>query len=461
MTGHGCARTTVPSSHSAELHENRRHPLLHISALSVPCPVSAENASQPGEPVLEPATLCSLGVYWIVKGDDNANAKISVAYRATGLTAATEWEMGPPLFRVEKGAEQHGKWGLAVAPDSWLFAGSVFLLTPNTEYELKLSLSDPDGGSVERTVARARTIAEPIASPGAPVRHVSAEAGPAGDGTEGRPFRGLEAAQKAAEPGDIMLLHPGRYEGPFYVSKSGEPGKPIVWRGMVTAGKMPVVDGMRLRDHLNGAAIDAFGVHDVWFEKLEAANAYNLVRANESSRIVVRQCFLHDGICGIVATRNDTGQVKDFFICDNTIDGFMPWPTTQKQWHDLPESRGIWITGSGHDVCYNRVRHMKDGMDVDESVACHAIDLHNNDISEMFDDGTEMDESERNTRCFENRYTNVFQGISFQPIFGGPVIRLPQCALQRSGRSPLNFTTARRERSWFTTRSSNTGRRRF
>jgi hypothetical protein len=32
-----------------------------------------------------------------------------------------------------------------------------------------------------------------------------------------------------------------------------------------------------------------------------------------------------------------------------------------------------------------------------------------------------MDYSQRNTRCFNNRFTNVYQGISTQPVFGGPV----------------------------------------
>ena len=39
----------------------------------------------------------------------------------------------------------------------------------------------------------------------------------------------------------------------------------------------------------------------------------------------------------------------------------------------------------------------------------------------MTDDGIEMDNSFRNTRCFMNRLTNVFQGISVQPVYGGPV----------------------------------------
>ena len=60
-------------------------------------------------------------------------------------------------------------------------------------------------------------------------------------------------------------------------------------------------------------------------------------------------------------------------------------------------------------------------MDTFPSQRCAAIDFHNNDISECTDDGSEMDYSERNTRNFLNRYTNVFQGVSVQPIFGGPV----------------------------------------
>jgi hypothetical protein len=78
------------------------------------------------------------------------------------------------------------------------------------------------------------------------------------------------------------------------------------------------------------------------------------------------------------------------------------------------------MSGRGHVVCYNRVHHFADGIDTYHSKVCAAIDVHNNDISECTDDGSEMDFSERNTRNFNNRYTNIFQGISEQPIMGGP-----------------------------------------
>ena len=54
------------------------------------------------------------------------------------------------------------------------------------------------------------------------------------------------------------------------------------------------------------------------------------------------------------------------------------------------------------------------------SSKCAAIDIYRNEIEVMTDDGIELDFSERNVRCFENRLTNVFQGISAQPVYGGP-----------------------------------------
>src|SRR5690242_19977760 len=55
----------------------------------------ADNASAPiGEPVLEHPTLHCLGVYWIVRGDDNRNAAISVDYRKSG---GQVWQKAMPL----------------------------------------------------------------------------------------------------------------------------------------------------------------------------------------------------------------------------------------------------------------------------------------------------------------------------------------------------------------------------
>jgi hypothetical protein len=115
-------------------------------------------------PVLEPPTLHCLGAYWIIRGDDNQNATVSVEYRKAGQQG---WRRGGILWRVEKGAhrDEKGRSELNVPDDAWLFAGSVVSLEPATAYELKLTLSDRDGGKAER-VLQGRTITEPaVAKP--------------------------------------------------------------------------------------------------------------------------------------------------------------------------------------------------------------------------------------------------------------------------------------------------------
>ena len=397
--------------------------LCALCGVAVLCsPSLAENAVKPlGEPVLDPPTLHSLGVYWIVQGDDNKNAAVQVEYRKQ---SEKDWRKGYPLFRVDKGAQKGAQTAkernnsdLDVPLDAWLFAGSVVLLTPDTEYEVKLTLADPDGGASEKLL-KCRTLGEPVVPKDAPQYHVVPGAG-GGAGTPSNPFKGLDAAQRAAKPGDLLLLHAGVYEGAFNVTRSGEEGKPIVWRG--DGDGEAILDGMCPREKLKGTAVDANGVHDVWFEKLTIRNAHNLVRAHESSRIVVRRCRLTGGIVGVFATVNDKGKLRGLFIADNVFEGHQKWPTTQEEWKAGPEARAVWIGGRGNVVCYNRIHHWKDGMDTNPNSHSIAIDFHNNEVSECFDDGTEMDGSERNTRCFFNRYTNVFQGVSVQPVFGGPV----------------------------------------
>src|ERR1035437_574563 len=108
----------------------------------------ADNSAVPvGDPVVEPATLRRLGAYGVIKGDDNRNAHIDVAYRKAGTQ---EWKAGPPLFRVEKGASKDRD--IKLSKDDWLFAGSIIDVPDATEYELKLSLVDPDGGKAEKSV---------------------------------------------------------------------------------------------------------------------------------------------------------------------------------------------------------------------------------------------------------------------------------------------------------------------
>jgi hypothetical protein len=396
-----------------------RTSLLAITAITLLLvssgPAAAENAAKPaGDPVLEAPTLLCLGVYWIISGDDNKNARVDVDYRKDG----GEWLKGPPLFRVEKGANklEKGESRVRVPAGAWLLAGSVVGLTPDTEYELRLRLTDPDGGQAEK-ILKARTIAEPVAPADARVLHVVPGAG-GGSGMAADPLKGLAAAQKLARPGDIILVHAGQYDGTFEIQKYGEPGKPIIWRG--AGDGEAIIDGQGKSSERPERAVSASGAHDVWFEKLAIRNAKWGLVIHEGQRIVVRRCHFQNVFCGITGRRNDDGRTGSILVLDNVLEGTHKWSDAQHG-ADVDEHRGIELSGTGNVVAYNRVSGFKDGIDMAPSAVCVASDVHNNEVSECLDDGCEMDGSERNCRCFLNRFTNVFQGISVQPVFGGPI----------------------------------------
>jgi hypothetical protein len=390
---------------------------LLVAATLLGASLPAEDAVQPmGGPVLEPSTPECLGVYWTVRGDDNRSARIELDWRPAGDPA---WHAGAPLLRVEKGTHrQAGKEThpslIEVPADGWLFAGSVLFLRPDTAYELRLRLGDPDGGAAEQLLAT-RTAREPALAADAPRRHVMPGDG-GGSGSASDPFHGLAAAQAAARPGDVFLVHAGTYPA-FAISASGEPGRPIAWLG---AG-----DGEAVIDGGGGErGISAADLHDLWFEGLAIRNAGFGLVGNGSTRFVVRRCRLSDVGYGITCGRNERGRVQGWFVTDNVLTGRMKWlvldtPEGMAQWHQ--ETRGIELTGSGHVIAHNRVSHFKDAIDTAPSSACNAIDICDNELGQLIDDGIEMDGSERNTRCFRNRITDCHTGISTQPIFGGPV----------------------------------------
>ncbi len=160
-----------------------------------------------------------------------------------------------PLLRM--GGEKTGRAAEQLSytvPDE--FAGSILDLEPDTQYEARLTMADPDGvtGQAVQT-AKVRTRGEPKAAVGGRVLHVYP---PTWRGTKEEPaFTGLMAAyygsggtgdwnvvwEKPAQPGDVILVHAGLYKGDrlnyvdpqgltfhgtYILTLKGTPEKPIV-----------------------------------------------------------------------------------------------------------------------------------------------------------------------------------------------------------------------------------------
>src|SRR5512140_224355 len=103
----------------------------------------AANGTIPGAVYVESTFEC-IGARWYIQGDDNLNCSVSVQFRRL---AASTWSDAQPLLRVEPGS--YNSYG--IDPGN-LLAGSVFDLLPDTGYQVRLSLHDPDGGAAVDTV---------------------------------------------------------------------------------------------------------------------------------------------------------------------------------------------------------------------------------------------------------------------------------------------------------------------
>ncbi len=71
--------------------------------------------------------------------------------------------------------------------------------------------------------------------------HVSPEGAATGSGSAEQPFGTIRQAADAARPGDTVLIHAGIYRESVLLTRSGEPGKPIIFTGV--PGEQVVLSG--------------------------------------------------------------------------------------------------------------------------------------------------------------------------------------------------------------------------
>jgi hypothetical protein len=346
----------------------------------------AQNSTIPGEISTPYPTVINLAVDWKIQGDDNLNGVVTVKYRRAGETA---WRAAMPLRRVPAGSSRTTR---PVFKWENRHSGSIFDLRPDTEYEISLSLSDPDGGAAEKVV-RART--RPVPRDPARARR-----------RKGTP-QDLAAIAESAQPGDVILLAPGKY-GHFTVPRDGTAQNPIVFRSSDGAAEF---EGINLRGRKH--------VH------LEGVRSQGSIDLLGGEWLVVRRCNVKAKY-GIIAS-NPPG-TANAYIADNTVIGFEPWERTRMGAEPPPgfagnEGEGIQLTGSGNVICHNRVRGYRDCISFMEDTRAGqqlCNDVYNNDISVGNDDAIEADFAMGNCRILRNRITNCFMGLSSQPGLGGP-----------------------------------------
>ncbi|HEY1013243.1 MAG TPA: right-handed parallel beta-helix repeat-containing protein [Herpetosiphonaceae bacterium] len=371
------------------------------------------------------ATFDHIGVVWAISGDDNRNSAFALEFRAVG---EQQWRAGAPAMRATPTIRvEDGPLGL----NSW--AASAMFLRPGQSYELRLTLTDPDGGGAVRTITAA-TRAEPQPDPQSRLRYVAPGAG-GGDGSQANPFRGMQAAAATAQPGDLFLLAGGTY-APFQLLASGAPGRPIVIRG---AGDQPaILDGGGTDRGVVTLGESNQTIGHVILERLVIRNGAWGIDAQHSHDIVIRRNQLANVGFGVI-NRRESGLEYNQTVCDNAITGRTAWPGT-----GIPPERGIDLRGTGNIVCANTVRNFGDCISVQPLTSpSYGNDIFGNDAAFCVDDGIEIDYNQANARVWRNRVTNARMGVSVQPIRGGPayILRNELFNLESNPLKMHNYTT--------------------
>ena len=433
-----------------------------------------------GELVIDPPTLINLGFEWLISGDDNRDARVDVFYRKQGDRT---WLAAMPLLRLQHERVYQGEGVFNVEMPN-MFAGSILDLEENTSYEVRLVLSDPDGGGATRVV-NVKTRAEPMPSAGGHIYHVYPPdwSGPKEPGA----FDALmcaynyycgggdtqTAGRPRVQPGDVILMHAGTYryhpeyytgdhrinattpvEGTYYLAASGTADKPIVIKA---AGDGAVIfDGGGNFNLFNVKAANYNYFEGVTFRNTEIAIWAGTQFIAGSSGLTVKHCRFENINLGVWS--NWSGS-SNFYIADNYFIGrddpehLMGWiGEFWKQFNGvegqvfppkLLSYTAVRVYGGGHVIAYNYVANFHDGIDVetygnpDGSDAIHgphypprkfwnrrpvSIDYYNNYMTNFHDNAFEIDGSMHNIRVLRNMMLNsASQPFCNQPAIGGPI----------------------------------------
>lgn len=369
-----------------------------------------------GKLVSRADTFHSIGFAWDINGDADHDGTVSVRYRKAG---ACNFSPAMPLIRNDYAWFYNDE---AAEEPINNFAGSLMFLTPGATYEVVLELSDPDGGRAIR-VQELTTRAMPRKPTAGRTLYVVPGSG-GGDGSDGNPFRGIDAANASARPGDRMLLRNGTYSRGT-LTTSGAEDNHIVYEP--DAGHSPVIDAI------------AVGADHIWIDNL--AFVWN-DPTNGTVPILDQRWW---DTSGVYVPPPSSNNPDDVIITNSTFNGYANgiasfyeisrWVamdnTIVGHWHvgaggepNPGASTGKGITlggentpgGPGCVLAYNSVTRVTDGINMSGD-----SDLYGNQVWDIAGNAVSTDGAFGNVRIWGNRFHySAGAPMTFQPQKIGP-----------------------------------------
>ncbi|MBK5921282.1 hypothetical protein CCR80_09595 [Rhodothalassium salexigens] len=332
-------------------------------------------------------------------GDEDFDASATLEYREVG---AAVWEQGPDPVRLRPDMVSTPQ-DLEASPAG--FAATIAGLDADTSYEIRVTIDDPDGLRSDS--------APTVQTLQATTRDMPADLPEQARTIQVDSMKALQAAVDQAQPGDVILVAPGLYEGSLRIRADGTEDNPIVIKGIDRDGTVLDGQGGQFVVRVDG---DNVHVEDL---SLRNADAGIWVRGNNyagerTTGVAIRGNKIDDVSDGISAI----GGHEDLYIADNILQGRLEPLETVGGGND----EGIVVTGTGILVEHNTVSGFIDSLGISKQtdIANVGISFRNNAVLWGGDDAIELDFAMRHAVAYDNMVANHANGLSFQPVYGGP-----------------------------------------
>jgi len=379
-------------------------------------------------------TFECISVYSNFSGDNNGDNQATLYYREVGGS----WKQGMALT-VDRRAQIISDENYVDNPfcDQW--RGSILGLTPNTEYEVRVTYNDPDGESGTDTVeASIITRNDNFTLGSGNTYYIATNGNDLNPGTQALPWRTIQHAADNVNAGDTVLIKAGTYYGAFRLTVSGAPDNYITFQNYGD-GEV-VIDGenVSIGQESIGTGVIIFGSSDyvgVSYNRIRGLtirnSASNGVLINGDAYYnVIEDCTIEDfgykiPDAGISIRRGAAYNL----IQNNTI-------TTARTAYSDPLHRASGVSvvrepGEGNVIRSNYIYGVDDGMS--DGIGgwqnerwtdgpYKDCDIYGNVIGPTRDDGIESEGGDINVRIWGN--TVLCGGASHfanAPVIIGPL----------------------------------------
>jgi hypothetical protein len=338
-------------------------------------------------------TIECIGVVSNFTSDNNQNNNAILEYRQAGTST---WKTAPQMY-ADRSSRQ--------------YRGSIFWLTADTTYEVRVTYTDSDGVTGSSITGTTTTV-DDNPTIGADYRYVSPSGSDSNSGSLASPWLTIQHAFNSATPGMTILLRGGTYNQTAVISTSGTASQYITL--MPYTGESATIDGSGRGSSLLGIEASYIRIKGL---TLRNASESAIYVGDHYGYNIIEDCVIENPTpdYGAIVLWQETHHV---IIQDNTFimngGGY---------------SSGVyyWRSAGTHVIRGNLISSttgaMMDGFGggpEDETGYMSNCDFYNNTVIGADDDGISIEGGDINVRIWGNRIEGSFMGIALCPVLTGP-----------------------------------------